>query len=724
MRAQKLRIRAWRKRSFGLAVLLALLVVAPLGYCVFEAGEAGAVGMCMDGHVLRIPEVLALGSLFCVFFGVVLGLRERTLVRDEEALQRRVEQAARRAAHHTPALDAAAMRGTRRKAPEVIEVEEDLGIGVEPAGVVEEEESVMSFVQEREARQAESRRGEQEPRPELAGVYCPPGMEGAPVLYVDGAVTPSVVPNPEDRIDSPDLPHTELEDALRQAFDLVMSRGEPVMIRVMPGVYQARLEIPDRVVVVNHRLPAEATIDQRRTWLEEQDHVDHPDRVTLLAPSHSRVGVQMLPGQKQGLFGCYLVARKGVGQTGLKVTRSVATAVVHCAIEGFSRGGALVESSGEPLAGREVQFVGCIFRGNANREAGGGLLVRESAVTVEASEFDSNRAPDGGAIAVEGEEKPLRLKRCLLQRNRALVDEEPEAVQDLDFLQWQKLHGLGGGLVVRGGMAKAVDCIFDGNDAAVAGGAVAAVGGKVVLQGTSTDRAMISENRADAGGGVFAVGWSDEPGMVRLTGVAVLGNVAKTLGGGVGAVGRATVRLEEAVVEQNHAAGGAHGLGGGVAVWRGATLQGRELVVSSNRADSSGGGVAVLNASVSLVEGTTLNRNVATGGSGGGLLVLTMEDHHLERLVNQEGFEMPLKCKIDGVRITQNQANGAGGGLRAGNRGRAPTFPIALAIRRPDWVVDNSSEEKAEDFAQICIRWAGEVVRDDNTRGRIKEILR
>jgi hypothetical protein len=195
------------------------------------------------------------------------------------------------------------------------------------------------------------------------------------------------------------------------------------------------------------------------------------------------------------------------------------------------------------------------------------------------------------------------------------------------------------------------------------------------------------------------------------------------MGGGAAATGRALLHLEGTAVEQNHASGGPRGLGGGVMIWRGATLQTREVEIASNRADSAGGGVAVLNGSLSMVEGTSVNRNIANSGAGGGVLILTLEDPILERLVGQPGFEIPFRCKLDGARLSHNQARGAGGGLRVGNRGASPTFPLQVGIRRPDWINDNKSVEKAERFGQICIRWAGQVVGDDTTRGRVKKVF-
>ena len=738
MGAVTARYKKWQRRCWAGSVIMMAATIGPLIYCFgwwpVPAGMDGlTLSYCVDTHLLRYPALFFVSSMAFLMGGIVLVNRQRIAEKKEEALERRIKQASGRDSRRTPMLDRAAMRGRAVGVPDEIEVEEGLDLDLDAKTksqiareeAAEDPDSLMAFLQEEQKIRAP--KVEETPntarRPESEGFYFPPGMEDAPVLYLDGGVEPTDVVDGSKRINNPDLPHTEIDEAVRHAFQLVMERQEPVIVRVMPGVYQASIEIPDRVTVLNHRIPAHVTVDQRLSWLREQHQVDHPDRVTILTPSEANFSVRILPGQKQGLFGCYLVGRKGVAQTGLKAHKSVALAVVHCAFEGFSRGGGLVEECGEDLPGRKVVFVGCLWTGNASRVEGGGLTIRESVVKIEASIFDSNTAPMGGAIAVIDTENPVTLERSLLQRNRALCEREPRDVANLDMMQWRTVTGLGGGLVAKGGLVRIVDSIFDGNDAAVGGGAVAAVGARVVIKSTGEGRGVCSENRADVGGGLLAVGWPEQAAMIRSKGVEVVHNLAKTSGGGAAGVGRAILHFEDALLRANRASGSRNGVGGGVFVWRAARLQARGLSVVSNQANTRGGGIAVMNAHIKLEEGCTVNRNRADSGGGGGLLVVTLPDGHLERLVGQAGFSLPFKCVLDGVRVSQNKAGGPAGGFDGGNQFESATFPLSIMIRRPDWISENQGSKDEAGVQDIRVQWAGAVKVQDGVRGRVRLAL-
>ena len=730
----------WRRRCWGLALLLVTASLAPMIYCVGWAPtpadmEAVSVGYCVGAHPLQFPTTIFVSGVLMAVAAVVLRQQELDAERAEEDLQRRVERAASRQSVRTPAMDRASMRGTAKEVPTEIEVDDEIEFGVDDdgdEGEAEDSNSVMAFLQEQQQENplrsdssAEKHERRLKSRNQAqAGIYVPPGMEDAPVLYLDGGAEAVSVADASRRIDNPELAYVDAEAALRHAFDIVMNQATAVVVRVMPGIYQTAIEIPDRVTVINHRMPAQATVDERLAWLRQQSEADHIDRVTFLAPESSKFGVRMMPGSKQGLFGCYVVGRPGIAQTGLEARDNVALAVVHCAFESFSRGGAQVIDCGEELPGRRAQFVGCLWRQNAAAERGGGLRVDGGAVRIEASIFDSNRAPRGGAIAVKNTEKPLLVERSLLQRNRALAEKQPAAVEDITLKNWRTISGVGGALLVCDGLVKLKDTIIDGNDAVVGGGAIAALAARVVVASTGEDRGVCRENRADAGGGVLAVGWSGEPSLIRVKGAQICANLAKTTGGAAAALGNAVLHLQEAVLEANRAAGQKFGMGGGVCVWRGGGVQVHDGKIARNRANCGGGGVAVFNGFLKLSDGASINRNEALGGPGGGVMAVTVADADLDRIMGQPGFSLPFKIKIDEARISANSSADAGGGLAAGSLSGEATFPMALMVRRVSWINENTSSSDRRHCQNVWVQWAEKVEANDDSRGTVKLALK
>lgn len=712
------------RRLIGLGLLLIGAALGPLVYClgwgeVPAQMEAMTLGVCLERHVLMYPTTLFLSGVGSIFLGLILMVRRQVQGREEAALNLRIQ----RRASQLEQRQSPRGRGLAMEALEGIEVEEELLFeSLEAASDLEAEKdraSMMTFLEEERLRRRSS---VTRTSPALKGLYCPPGMEGAALLYLDSEAPGRPVQEPAERIDNPNLPHRSLQEALKQALAIVMKERRPVMVRVMPGVYQGGVELPDQVALVNHRMPAEATVDERLTWLEEQGQIDHPERVTIMAPDEGDVVMRCLRGQRQGIFGCYFMGRQGLSQRGLEVQNSGAVAIIHCGFEDFSKGAVAVEDSGQDLPGLQVQFLGCRWRGNAAPDQGGALFVRRSAVVVEASVFDSNIARRGGAVAVVDVETPFLLERSLLQRNRAIWSAgEEQKVEDLSLEQWRRLPGVGGALAVQTGLAKVVDTIFEGNDGALAGGAIAAEGARVIFESTAEGRGACRENRAAAGGAIFAVGSGERAAMIRLQGVILQLNLAKTMGGAGAALGQATLHFEGGEVARNQAAGGAQrGLGGGIVAWRGATVQARKLLVAQNKADAGGGAVAAINAHLAMIDGTMLLRNTADGPLGGGaILAITAPDMELERLLREAAIALPIRVKLDGLRATQNQAAGVGGGLRAGNTIDLPSFPMELSIRRPDWIVENQSAAQMASH-QIWVQWARKVKAKDGLRGRLE----
>ncbi|RVU46913.1 hypothetical protein EA187_07195 [Lujinxingia sediminis] len=726
------RARAWMWRCLGLGALLMAVGLIPVVGCwlgslgvlparlsevmpEYLALESAGWSQCVSEHPLGSAALYFFGGMLSLGVGVIFRDVARQRAEDAEELERRVEHVGREV-RRTPMLRADMLAGSSEEVPEAIEVGADLDFGKPPAEVVFAEEgaseSVMAFVhdeagEKRRAKYEEEVRQQVREEAQRLDYYVPPGMELAPVVYVDGAFDgePGEVSDGSMR-----RPFTSLAEGVRRAFGEVVTQKKAVVVRVRPGVYQEALEVPDRVVIVNDCMPGGESVDARLAWLRAQAMPDHEERVTILAPSEERCALKIRAGQSQGVIGCYLVGREGVAQRGMEVMGSRALAVINCAFEGFSLGAVKVQDAGEELPGRDISFVGCMWKGNASAKRGGGLRVRRSVVKVVASIFDSNRAGRGGAIWAEELAKPLVVERCMMQRNRALGaiggSEDSETTR-----------GWGGALGLDGGLARVVDTVFDGNDARGAGGAIAVMGGRLVIRATGERRCMIFENRAELGGGIVAIGRDGKAALVKSHDVAVLNNLATEHGGGLAAVGRAMLQVDGGEVSQNRAG---DGHGGGVLVRGGGQAKFESVVFSTNQAAGGGGGIAAINASVKVMLGCSLFKNRA-GECGGGVLAVSVPDRELAERIGEPGYELPFRVVIEDVKIAENVAGEAGGGVCLGNQEALASFPLILDVRWPEAMVDNRAG--VEKSSQLRVSWAGRIEAEDGSSGRIKRRL-
>lgn len=679
-------------------------------------------GYCMEGHPLQFPTTILVSGVMLALGGVVLRAREKQVL-EQQRLQR---EETRRLAAQGSVQAADSGRGAARRAPSEIEMDEPLdleGMETEPGGSDDDGESAMAFLQrERESRAlqlAEKRRGG---RSDGRDYYVPPGMERAADLFVDPDAENGDDVEPSKRIDSRDHPHTDLDEALRHAFQIVMDDNRAVVVRLMPGIYQTSVEIPSRVALVNHAMPRDQTVDERLAWLQEQTDYEHPQRVTLLAADGADVAVRFVAGENQGIFGCVLTGRSGVAQTGLVARDNDALAVVHCGFERFLAGGTKVVDSGEDVAGRRVQFVGCVWDGNTTPRRGAALQIRRSVVRIEAGVFENNRAVCGGAIAAWELEKPLRIHRSLIQRNRAQPTEGERSLKSVPPDGWAEVGGVGGGLWIRDGLAKLEDVNIEGNDASLGGGGIASVGARVVVESTGPERGVIRENRAEAGGGLLVAAGPQAEALIRVTEVEIGKNLSRALGGGACGIGNAVLQFKDVQLEANRATGAAPGIGGGIGLWRGAVAQLKGGEVTGNDADGGGGGIGAVNASVQLRKQCLINRNESRA-DGGGIYAVVMPSRVFEQFIGEPGFELPLEVVIKNVRITSNEARGTGGGLRAGSRGEERAFSLRLAVEPTSWIRGNSGGDEREYCDQLWVEWGGDLVFNEECRDRIEEVL-
>lgn len=608
-----------------------------------------------------------------------------------------------------------------------IEVEVDesaLGIGSAPptesvdAHLYEDDgDTLMAFV--------ETRRSADEDEPveeatEIDGFYCPPGYGDKPVCYVDPEH-----PNATDDLTgdaafgNSSRPFATLDGALTHVRQRIVTDIPGAMIRLMPGVYQVTADIPDRVVVVNHRTPAEGDDGARLRWIGGLS-LDHSDAVTIVAPPDADYAVRLAPGRNHGLVGCHVLGREGAGQTGIIADGSSAVALLYCVVEGFENGGLKLSHAGSSDAGMAMQVRGCIIRDNVGRE-GGGVLLEQSVVRFHTCVLSGNRAQSGGAVFARNSSGTSFVK-TRFEKNRAQF--KPPAVfdpEEVELSAWGQAKGLGGGLALVRSQIELHRSEFVDNGASMAGGAVSVVHSALLLNGDDDTRCRLARNKSRVGGAIFAAGLRSGASDLRIDDTDFAENVARDAGGAVTLVGLAEAKVSDATFDENRVDDDG-GCGGAVSLHIGARFLAKRTKFNRNRAAGFGGAVAAINASLKLGEKCACTENVARDG-GGGAWVITKVSSAIESLVSAKEIELPFVCDIDRARFRRNATRGLGGGVRIGNTIGRPTPALGVKI---DIVRFQSNVTKSDNPAasDLWIEWAGEIVASGLTRPEDKFILK
>lgn len=572
--------------------------------------------------------------------------------------------------------------------------------------IEENPDSVMAFVQER-VEHAEAQLSVEQGRLGTSvtedGFYCPPGMETSQILYVDGQNEGlELAWEDAERIGDRERAFGTLAQAVLFARTLVVGTNVQVQIRIVPGVYTCDVQIPDRVVLVNDRMPAGLSGEEYAEWLAGQQEIGHPERVTLRAAADAEQAVLFLPGRMQGLYGCYLVGRDDVVQSGVRAVGCQLLRVFCCVIEGFSRRGVEFGACGSALPGAPIELVGSVLRGNSSRKGGGALFVHDSALRLEQCVFENNRARTGGAILAKNLKAPLLVKDCKLRRNRALGRRlSDEMIAQIGLEQWQNQEGMGGAIAILNSRLKVVDSRFDVNDAALGGGAIAVLGSRIAIE-CSLGQTFV-QNRANIGGAVLAIGWKGAQSGVKVGGAVFQSCQAQYFGGGLALIGQSTAQFKSGHFYANHCAD-RNGVGGAVAVMKGAVFSAAEVRFSNNMSEGAGGALGVINATLRMSGQCTIKENEANG-AGGGIYCVTVPDAEMERLAHEPSFFKPFALQLKDLRICGNRSGGAGSGLLAGNTFDYATFPLQIDMLESVHVYENFGEMSQ---AEILVLWAGE----------------
>lgn len=606
--------------------------------------------------------------------------------------------------------------------PDEIEVNKDLMSGLtdrdreilDAVGDVNvRDESLMLYLQ----RKVNEGDGEEEstytPR-DIDGYFCPPGYHDKPIVYVDpGHAAASDEIAGEDPVGNKDRPFSTLGGAIEMARQLLEESKDGVMIRVMPGVYHAALEVPDKVVICNHRMPADGTPRARLQWLTNQS-VDAPDNVTILAPQNAQFAIQFEPGARQGIFGCHIAGRENVKQAGIVAVNCRGLAIVNCSIEGFIGGGIRLQDAGTNLPGGAVIVFGCRLHRNEAR-LGGAIYGERSAVSVADSVLERNKALTGGAIYLCNPRAPLFITSSRIAHNRAQLEESPKLdVEETELDEWSRMDGLGGGVYVLNGKLKAVGAEFVENGASVAGGGVALLNSKAVFETDDENRARFARNRSRLGAGIVTIGWPDARATLKCTDVLFRANHAVFAGGGMLALGISTVQIFESEFVENQVTA-KDGFGAGAAAWMGGELLAAEVEITDNTSAGFGAGIGAVNARVSLKRECVIRGNSA-GDSGGGIYAFTTSSSVARELVRKKQLKVPFAITIENTKIIDNVSASLGGGLRGGNDLGMATLPIGFKIAEDVRFQLNRTKSQKENGDDIWVTWAGKVKGTDRDR--------
>ncbi|QDT05260.1 putative outer membrane protein PmpB precursor [Rubripirellula lacrimiformis] len=313
----------------------------------------------------------------------------------------------------------------------------------------------------------------------------------------------------------------------------------------------------------------------------------------------------------------------------------------------------------------QVSVVDSQFVGNSAL-VGAGIRVLGGSTTIAGTLFVDNIATGhdsthgGGAVFVDG---PL-----VVGGNSRFTNNQANG-----------LGGRGGAIASTGRELSIDSTVFDGNTAALDGGAVYQVG-KLTLQ-NSTLESNVAGNQ---GGAVFHSGDAMEVRDSQFLSNHATGEFGLTGAGGalftIGQTPTSSILIADSTFDDNEARSN-----GGAIVVAGAGGTFSNVVVSNNRSDhggglhlsgvmnsdqllhivgtdltknqaSSGGGIEIVNALVHLSE-STISRNHSTSrtSGGGGMLVRST-------LANADGSPVAV-LEISDTEIVANTAAGEGGGL-------------------------------------------------------------
>jgi hypothetical protein len=308
-------------------------------------------------------------------------------------------------------------------------------------------------------------------------------------------------------------------------------------------------------------------------------------------------------------------------------------------------GGGLFAGSLAPADAPVATLMGASLTQNTALIGGGGAVEKNATAHVAGGTFDANVGPGGGGLFVNTGGSAALSGGAELKNGRSgggngggiwnagtLALDGVKLTGNLATANAQNQNGLGGGLYTSTTTTTAKNVAFSGNTAAGGGGAAVATTGALDLR----DSTFSGDTGTVFGGGLFAVGdatvanttftgeragfaggavevvqlaASDTP-SATLTDSPIADSSAATAGGGV-AVGKAgTVTLTRSDIT-----GGKAVSGGALWVQEGATASLDRSDLTTNRADGGNGGAIIRGGTVTVAD-SEISGNTATPTSG------------------------------------------------------------------------------------------------------------
>lgn len=592
---------------------------------------------------------------------------------------------------------------------------------------IAEDESVMKFVEEtREAR--ETQREEMVVvASQVGGYYCPPAFRDKAVIYVDPA---SKLARDEwtekSPLNEPEKPFKTLEGAVKYAQTRVLKDTPGIQIRLAPGIYKASVLVPDRVAIINHRMPAigsreseDEALTRHLKWITDQAH-DAPDRVTILAPADAEYAVKFVGGTTQGIFGCHIMGNEGRAQAGIVASRCQRLHIRACVIDGFARGGVRLDQCGTDVPGQGTFIQSTELLNNAAAH-GGGISAEKSVLNIVECLIHGNKAHRGAGICAQDMRGLLSIVRTRISKNTAAAKAPKEIPCDSLPSIWKDEDGLGGGACILNSKTRIAESEFVDNKATGAGGAVMILGGKAAFQGNEEVDVRMHRNAAPVGSALCVVGWQGSNAVAKYVGADIQQN-RSSVGGTIALLGLVSVQFDDGKVAYNEAPD-RKCIGAAFSVICGAELVLKDMEIKENQCGGPGGALGALNSTLRVGEGCEI-RNNSSKDCGGGLYFVTRPDTALEELVAHHGLKMPFVLATRDCIFFNNSADDLGGGIFVGNHLPQATFPIGMRVEGTTKIRNNRTRHPNAHGDDVWVVWADEVVASSENRPPAKVLLK
>ena len=389
--------------------------------------------------------------------------------------------------------------------------------------------------------------------------------------------------------------------------------------------------------------------------------------------------------------------------------------VIGGKITGGTGGGIRIENS------KDATIENCIIQDNkttdvsikngtdVSRGAGGGVYVRDGALTIKASTIQGNTATRGGGVYAD--HSTVNINKSTLQNNKA---------NDVPSDASASNQGLGGGIY-------SFDCTLTITDSTITDNE--ACGSTSLFRYNTTENTdrLVSSALGKGGGGICAVGKASN---VTLSGVTVTENKATfsqnntlAVGAGIDAEGGTLT-----VTKSNISGNNARGNGGGIFSAEGNVLNVSDTTIQSNQGNNGGGihmgeKAAAAAPSQATITDTKILDNTSTGIQGGGVYIGTRATAALtnctvagNKTLSTGGGIYGSLCTItlDNVTVKRNEtsdANSLGGGvfLQGNQNGES-----SLTLKNGTAIQNNS----AVGFGGGIYLWGKISLRSDGTEDR------